>query len=762
MAKYLVTSGSYFEPFTYDELSRPIAQAVEAHNATQDTYDQLSMETSALGRYITDNPGDVNAKRLYDSYLSKLDALQDNLWRNGYNASTRRDLSAARSGYAGDIARLQAAIKTRQERSKEYWDAKHKNPDLVTGDDPGLSGLDAYLADDTYGQNYFTYSGKSFADEVGAEIKAMGNEMLRNPEISRNPELVGYLQQKLSEGFSNEERNNAMSFVRGILNAKKDGMSTEQVLNLAQGALDAGGEGLGLSVAERLLAGALVSRLRSTGAAGKVSDSEFNRLVDYGGIGMAQGVGKSTITNLHDLVWAENQKTAQENLRHQHAMEEAAAKNSGDGSGLDAGIGYEIPSFYLRTQGTDADRKTKLYGDYFGKVSKKNPLHIKVNGKWVDLDSPEKATNYLYNNEFRTGAFNEYGLDTLKPATKKQESRIAYEYPDGTTQEFNIRTKHDTGDRVIVEVQQPNGKWVRWDEATDNFNRYRQNDKAYREKIEKENGIKFSDYDNDVKDEKKFRSEFGIDDPRGELREYYRSIAEIKTSLGTEKPAMLVGPNNPSTLNAYSNEIANAYYSNMPTNKKDNHFAFYRLGADNRLNDKEKVKFNDVFELNDNGAIKDGSLMSIWGLPSLITKGPGYLIITTNKGKFAMDAHMLDTALGSVIYGSERNPLGLAGAVDLLYSPFENPEDTFRMTEDEDRDFTDFTMSVFDGNYHKGAYKANTKKMMNDPDARADYYGSIVNLMHASFSQPREVLELLNMQTRGNSSAKAQPMFPRQ
>ena len=762
MAKYLVTSGSTFTPFTYDELVAPLKDMATAHNAAQDAYDTLSTETAMLERYISDNPEDAKAKKMYTDYMDKLTTLQNNLWKNGYTVNTRQDLSVAKTGYTRDISRLATAVKNRQERSAAYHKLKMEHPDMVMGEDPGLSGLDAYLDNDLFGQDYFTYSGKSFADEVGAEVKAMGNEMLKDPEISKDPRLVGYLQQKLTEGFSNEERNNAMSFVRGILNAKKDGMSTEQVLDLAQNALDAGGEGLGLSMEEKLLAGALVSRLRSTGAAGKVSDSEFNRLIDYGGIGMAQGIGKSSITNLHDLVWAEQQKTAQENLRHRHALEEAAAKNGGSGDGIDAGIGYEIPSFYLRTQGADADRKTKMYGDYFGKVSKENPLHLNVNGQWVDLDTPEKATNYLYNNEFRTSAFNEYGLDTLKPATKKQESRVEYEYPDGTTQEFNIRTKHDTGDKVIVEVQQPDGKWVRWDEATDNFNKYRQDDKAYREKIEKENGIKFSDYDNDVKDEKKFRDEFGIDDPRGELRDYYRSIAEIKTGLDTEKPAMLVGPNNVSTLNAYSNEIANAYYSNMPTNSKDNHFAFYRLGADNKLNDKEKVKFNDVFELNDNGAIKDGSLMSIWGLPSLITKGPGYLIITTNKGKFAMDAHMLDTALGSVLYGSERNPMGLVGAVDLLYSPFEDPEDTFRMTEQEDKDFTDFTMSVFDGNYQRGAYKANTKKMMNDPEARADYYGSIVNLMHASFSQPREVLELLNMQTRGNSSAKAQPMFPRQ
>ena len=761
MAKYLVTSGSAFTPFTYDELVAPLKDMATAHNAAQDAYDTLSTETAMLERYISDNPGDDKARKMYTDYMDKLTSLQDNLWKNGFTTRTRQDLSAAKTGYARDISRLATAVKTRQERSEAYHKIKTEHPDMVMGDDPGLSGLDAYLDNDLFGQDYFTYSGKSFADEVGAEVKAMGNEMLRNPEISRNPQLVGYIQQKLSEGFTNEEANNAMSFVRGIIGAKKDGMSTEEVLNLAQNALDNGGQNTGLSLSENLLAGALISRLKSTGAAGNVSDREFNRLVDYGEIGIKQGVGKSSISNLQDLVWAENQKINLENLRHRNTLAENAAKN-GSGDGSEYGIGYEIPSFYLRTQGADADRKTEMYGDHFGKVTPENPLHIKVDGQWIDLTSQEQATNYLTNNQFHTEAMDSYGFDTTKSASKKQEGRVEYEYPDGTTAEFNIRSKHDTGDKVVVEIQQPDGKWVRWDEATENYNRLRQQDRQYQEKIEKENGIKFSDYDNSTKDEKKFRDEFGIDDPHGNLRKYYRSIAEIKTSLGTEKPAMLVGPNNASTLNAYSNEIANAYYSNMPTNKKDNHFAFYSLGVDNEIKDKNKVSFNDVFEINDNGTIKDGSLMSVWGLPKLLTHGPGYLVITTNKGKFAMDAHILDTALGSVLYGSERNPFGLVKTVDLLYSPFANPEDAFRMDEEADRDFTDFTMSVFDPNYRAGSYNANTKKMMNDPDARADYYGNIINLMHASFAQPREVLELLNMQTRGNSSAKAQPMFPRQ
>ena len=79
MPKYLVTSGSHYEPFSYNELVAPIAQMQEAHNAAQDAYDALNLDTESLRRYITDNPEDANAKALYDNYIDKLTTLQQNL-----------------------------------------------------------------------------------------------------------------------------------------------------------------------------------------------------------------------------------------------------------------------------------------------------------------------------------------------------------------------------------------------------------------------------------------------------------------------------------------------------------------------------------------------------------------------------------------------------------------------------------------------------------------------------------------------------------
>ena len=167
MPKFLVTSGSYFQPFTYDELAKPIMQTVEAHNAAQDAYDALALDTEALRQYIEREPNSPEAKALYDTYTQQLSSLQNNLWTRGYNAGTRRDLSAARTGYANSITRLASVIGQRQEDSKAHREAKIKNPDLVTSADPITQSLDDYL-NNRANQNYFSYNGKVL-DEIRKE-----------------------------------------------------------------------------------------------------------------------------------------------------------------------------------------------------------------------------------------------------------------------------------------------------------------------------------------------------------------------------------------------------------------------------------------------------------------------------------------------------------------------------------------------------------------------------------------------------------------
>ena len=358
MPKFLVTSGSYFEPFTYDELAKPIMQTVEAHNAAQDAYDTLATETAALRNYISENPDDANARSMYNNYMAKLESLQNNLWSRGYNASTRRDLSAARAGYASDITRIATAVKNRQERSNEYWKTRHEHPDMIMGTDPGESGLDNYLSNDLYGRDYYSYSGNDFAKMVGAEASARASEMLNDPEIKKDPRLVGYLQMIEREGFTNKQVDDAYAAVRKAVSGDASAFS-----NLDFGA--------------GILANVLMSNLESTGAKNNVSSSEFNRLMDYGKVGLSQAVGKTKVSPLHDLQWAESQKIARENERYQHQLNLAAMKAAARGaSGASGGSAYGPGITALRGNALNGIADKKQSKDFVDKTNVLNQLSV--------------------------------------------------------------------------------------------------------------------------------------------------------------------------------------------------------------------------------------------------------------------------------------------------------------------------------------------------------------------------------------------------
>ena len=67
MARYIATSGSYFEPFTYEQLAAPLQQATEAVNTTADAYDQMNLEASALEEYLQREPNDSRAREMYNT-----------------------------------------------------------------------------------------------------------------------------------------------------------------------------------------------------------------------------------------------------------------------------------------------------------------------------------------------------------------------------------------------------------------------------------------------------------------------------------------------------------------------------------------------------------------------------------------------------------------------------------------------------------------------------------------------------------------------
>ena len=473
MPKYLVTSSSHFEPFTYEELVRPVAHMQQVHDATQDAYDTLSLETNALANYITDNPEDYNAKVMYDNYVNKLNTLQNNLQRNGVNGQTRRDLSEARAGYASDITRLAKIIQDREERSKEFWEAKHKNPDLVTGKDPGLSGLDNYLADPNYGRDWFSYDSAQFEKDVFNETKSRAQELLRGLEdpnsIIKNPNLKDYVTRKLKYGLTNDELNMA-------------GVVANDVINMTQAEREDYYTNNNIDPITKILSESLISRYEATGIkASDADDTERMRLFNRGKAGWVGGIMAPEIKDFKDADYEWEMEKRKMALQHQYAKDledyKAGLKQKEEGQTLSDTDTKVVPS----QSGVKVAKEMK---DAFGS----DTLNI-VNGQ--EVKGGAKASDIVYSYDTRRKAFEDIGIDVgLDPNKFATDNYLTGTTvgSDGKTYEVQYwpKAKLPDGSEGGIRYRElgDNTPWRKCNFSKDWTNRYREYRQIFEDKLE--------------------------------------------------------------------------------------------------------------------------------------------------------------------------------------------------------------------------------------------------------------------------------------
>lgn len=423
MARFIVTNGSYYEPFTYDELVKPLAQMTEAQNAAADSYDQLNMETEALRRYISDtDDGDDQTRMLYNNYIDKLSRLQDNLWKNGYNTGTRRDLASARASYASDINRIAKAIENRQARSKEYWTARHNNPDLITSPDPGLDGLDKYLFDDNYGQDWFSYDSSQFEKDLASETEARASAMLRGltdpNSVVKNPALAGKLTRVLDQGFTNGEVSMAGLVVDDVLNMSLADRQRYYRDNKTDDVV-------------QLLVESLINRYDATGIRDSNVDSqERQRLVNRGKSGWAKGIMKPSVQDFEDPYF-------------ELEMKKRLAKYTSD---LSKQQDY-IPSItQTNTDIVPGENYTDAVKRYNSEFGEKDESVVASDGSIIT--GTADASSKVYMEGLRLQKMDYYGFDIGRDPKKiwdKNKPAGEITLPDGNTYEIQVLPSGNNG-----------------------------------------------------------------------------------------------------------------------------------------------------------------------------------------------------------------------------------------------------------------------------------------------------------------------------
>lgn len=757
MAGYIVTSGSNFTPFTYDELVKPIQQFTEAQYAASENFDKLALDTEALRNYINET-NDPVAWKMYNNYAQKLQALQDNLWKNGYNAGTVRDLSAARNGYASDITRLASAIEARQTRSKEYWDAVHKDPTLVAGWDPAdpiRGSLDNYLNDSNFGQDWYSYNGTTLANEVAADIDAKASELYSQATVAGD--VPGYLTRILSEGFSSDELNAGTAAAKAYLDGD------ENALKNLQGPAS-------------IVADVLINRMNSTGARygedGNLSKDAYDRLFGYATMGLANGIRKPQVKDIEDKQWEFQKQAALASMRQ-------AASSAGENI---TDNGYVVDSLISQLASENAgaaarDINRQYEGIFQKDVNGNNiPINLRMpDGRSIPVSSVEEMTDMIYNTPERQEIMNVLGFDiglkgqnwlgtsdsrqkTVVSQNGKQAVFDTANLPARIAKELGITSKNPVAIRQYIDNKPVlNKEYTKW------YNEKLASHQAYVDTIRKlnKNNFKIKDVTVTPKEAKKLKEKYGLDQSLPD--ELIRTAIETKESVSRRAPAVIADASE--TMSSVRKDISNnilasftqaktyAGKSFRETDKSNATYAFFPV-KNGKIAEEGTTKLSDVFTTDKTGLHGD-SLKDVSAFPSDILKGN--VRITTDKGTFVVNANMLGSLYGNTIADPQ-----FKSSIDLLMTPFNKPDLIMNADEETNRRLTSVMYQIL-GTAAPVGYDVSgrpvpvtVQEIAANPKWQSVLYSGIINYINTTLAHPRELKGQHHYQHTGVSSTKPQ------
>ena len=766
MAKFIVTSGTNFQPFSYQDLAAPVAQAAEIHRQTQDMYDTLGMETAALQSYIDNEPENSKARKMYQGYLDQLTALQDNLWNNGYNAQTRRDLAVAKSGFSNNILRLQKAVNDRDERSKEYWDTWHQNPDQVRGADPGQASLDDYLGNDQFGRNYYSYSGINFSKEVAAEAEARRKELLSNPEILSNGSVPGYITRLIKTGFTNEEVDLAYNAIKNAIFSGKNGEVNLDAIDPTIAALEK------MDNNSATLARVLANQLESTGAYGNIDNNQLLRLLDYGHKGLSAAVGEPNIKDFDNKYF--NQNLDLDTYYKKKLIDRALEKpGNGDGSGNPFGNGYVQNRTFRRLTSPNAAKMSSLLGQKFYKnYTDENgdvkPVELKLHdGTRVSATDAAEMSNYIYDTAPRRFIKEQMDLDIalpgyggvpgLRPTNTKQISGdrhfMTTNFGDLTNEEKRQARADGYGPGNII-VMEYNDGWKYSPTGTYNYNTALDEHNGiinYTRELNKQDlGIDIDDYAHTPEELRDIKVKNGIEDvPDADVPTALKRLAVDELNLAPEIVSSGQQDDDKRILFA---RLIDDFWGNFDSNGKmgkSSQGAFYKIsgGSGYASGAKGETNLANVFQLDNVGKINPACIVSITLMPRDIggKEGTKFRIRVSgpdgHKTDWEMDSYALGEQLGAALNDPEfvsemqealkpyNDPISILAGSD------KNAEDwANRMSDNlsyEDRDGSIFTrFPVSDGK------PVSAKDILRDDSLYAYYYDAIVNFIQQYINNP--------------------------
>ena len=221
MPNYNITIDSKFDPYSFEDYLKPAMLMQEQHNQAADAYANYLAQSAGMEEALAANPNDIDLLNQYNTYRQTLNNLADDLSKNGISRTTRRGAYQAKAEY-GDIAKMQEAIKTRDELLRERRGLRIQDPSLIFSNEDSDYSIKNVMAGKT---NYDALSKnvimKDVEDRAKNWAKSAMIHMQQNDIIDPQSIKYGYIFRKILNGATPQE------IVGAINSGKIEGVNSD-------------------------------------------------------------------------------------------------------------------------------------------------------------------------------------------------------------------------------------------------------------------------------------------------------------------------------------------------------------------------------------------------------------------------------------------------------------------------------------------------------------------------------------------------------
>ena len=122
---YIVLN-SKFNPFSYEELVKPLRDATTMHQATEEQFSDLSMEASKM-EALMNSQSDTKSFQIYKKYTDDLKNEAERLQKEGLTPGSRQNLLSMRNRYNSEIGKVKTAREEYENMIKQRQSLAGKN-----------------------------------------------------------------------------------------------------------------------------------------------------------------------------------------------------------------------------------------------------------------------------------------------------------------------------------------------------------------------------------------------------------------------------------------------------------------------------------------------------------------------------------------------------------------------------------------------------------------------------------------------------------